>query len=60
MKPSEQCKKVGLKNLNELAEGTGESVQTLNNWSKQKPKLFKVVLMGAALDKLKVNIEELV
>ncbi|MCY4043468.1 MAG: hypothetical protein OXE99_00150 [Cellvibrionales bacterium] len=57
MKPSEQCKKAGLKNLNELVERSGESVQTLNNWYKNKPKLFRLVLMGAALEKLKDNLE---
>jgi hypothetical protein len=46
-KPSEKCKAAGLKSLNELAEITGESVQTLNNWYKNKPQLFKVVLAGA-------------
>lgn len=58
MRPSDRCKQVGLKSLNELAELTGESVQTLNNWSKNKPQLFRIVLLGAALDKLKTNIDE--
>ena len=49
MKPSEQCKEVGLSSLNQLAEITGESVQTLNNWHKNKPKLFKAVLAGAVV-----------
>ena len=47
IKPSELCKAAGLKSLNELAEITGESVQTLNNWHKNKPRLFHAVLMGA-------------
>ena len=46
-KPSELCKEAGLSSLNQLAEITGESVQTLNNWHKNKPKLFKVVIAGA-------------
>lgn len=47
MKPSEQCKAAGLKSLKQLSEITGESVQTSNNWSKYKPRLFAVVLAGA-------------
>jgi hypothetical protein len=47
MKPSEKCKVMGLKSLNHLGDITGESVQTLINWNKNKPKLFYVVLMGA-------------
>ena len=47
MKPSERCKLAGLKSLAELAEMTGESVQTLNNWYKNKPQRFEIVLIGA-------------
>lgn len=49
MKPSEKCKKAGLKSLVELAEISGESVQTLNNWYKKKMFRFDAVL-EAALD----------
>lgn len=47
MKPSEKCKAEGLKSLVELSEIIGESVQTLNNWYKYKPKVFDAVLMWA-------------
>ena len=47
MKPSEKCKEAGLSSLEQLAEITEVSVQTLNNWHKNKPKLFNVVLLGA-------------
>lgn len=47
MKPSEKCKAEGLKSLVELSEIIGESVQTLNNWYKHKPKVFDAVLMWA-------------
>jgi hypothetical protein len=47
MKPSEKCKAEGLKSLAELSEIIGESVQTLNNWYKHKPKVFDAVLMWA-------------
>lgn len=51
MKPSEECKRAGLKSLAELSEMTETSVQTLNNWSKNKPKLFDVLLAGASIIK---------
>ena len=47
MKPHEQAKKAGLSSLAELSEITKVSIQTLNNWSKNKPVLFKVVVYGA-------------
>ena len=52
MKPSEQCKAAGLKSLAELSKISGESVQTLNNWSKHKPIVFDLVLRGAVVKKL--------
>lgn len=52
MKPSEMAKKAGLKSLNELAEITGESVQTLNNWFKDNPRRFELILKGVALERL--------
>lgn len=55
MKPSELCKAAGLKSLAELSEITGESVQTLNNWHKNKPCLFGVVVTGAAAKKLETS-----
>ena len=50
MKPSEQCKAAGLKNLDQLSEVTGVSIQTLINWHKFKPLVFKYVLMGVAAE----------
>lgn len=52
MKPSEICKSAGLKSLAELSEFSGESVQTLNNWYKAKPRRFELILKGAALEKM--------
>ena len=49
--PSEQCKAAGLKSLAELSRITGESVQTLINWHKNKPLLFKVLIAGAVVIK---------
>ena len=56
MKPHEQAKAAGLKNLNELVALTGESIQTLNNWSKNKPKFFELVIAGAVSIKTKNEI----
>jgi len=51
MKPHEQCKAAGLKSLAELSEITKVSVQTLNNWSKNKPDLFEAVILGGRVVK---------
>ena len=51
MSPSEQCKSAGLKSLAELSKISGESVQTLINWHKNKPLLFKVLIAGAVVSK---------
>lgn len=47
MTPSQHCKLSGLNSLVELSHLTGVSAQTLINWSKHKPVLFKTVLAGA-------------
>ena len=52
MKPSEMAKAAGLKSLSELADITGESVQTLNNWIKNYPTRFELILKGAVIKKL--------
>ena len=49
MKPHEQCKKAGLKSLAELSEITKVSIQTLNNWSKNKVELFRAVILGSKI-----------
>lgn len=54
MKPSNLCKIYGLESLQELANITGQSVQTLNNWSKNKPELFKIIIFGSIAKKLQV------
>lgn len=51
MKPSESAKLAGLKSLAEMAEISGESVQTLNNWFKNEPRRFDLVLKGAVFEK---------
>jgi hypothetical protein len=51
MTPSQQCKAAGLKSLAELVKISEVSEQTLINWHRDKPKLFKLVLAGAFLEK---------
>ncbi len=46
MTPSKQAKAAGLKSLKEVVDQTGQSAQTLSNWCRDKPKLFKVVIAG--------------
>ena len=46
MTPSDTAKAAGLKNLSQVRDLTGTSLQTLDNWHKNKPKLFAVVLSG--------------
>ena len=53
MRPTDQCKQAGLKNLKELADITRESVQTLVAWSKNKPRRFELLIAGAVSDKSK-------
>ena len=47
--PSEQCRAAGLASLAELSRISGESVQTLINWHKNKPTLFALVISGAVV-----------
>jgi len=46
MAPAQQAKSAGLKSLSQVSRITGVSLNTLANWHKDKPKLFKIVLKG--------------
>jgi hypothetical protein len=46
MTASQKAKELGFKNLAQVQELSGQSQQTLDNWLKKKPLLFKVVLLG--------------
>ena len=46
MTASQQAKAAGLKSLAVVVEMTGASYQTLTNWHKNKPELFRVVIAG--------------
>lgn len=50
MTPSQQAKAAGLKNLLQVSKMTGQSLQTLSNWAKNKPELFRIVLLGCKAD----------
>jgi len=43
---SDLAKQKGLKSLKQVSDLTRQSVQTLKNWHKHKPELFKIVLDG--------------
>jgi len=46
MSASDSAKVAGLKNLATVIEMTGQSRQTLQNWYRDKPDLFRVVIAG--------------
>jgi len=46
MTPSQQAKAEGLKSLSQVADLSGVKLRTLDNWHKNKPKLFNIVLQG--------------
>ena len=50
MTPSQQAKSVGLKSLTRVSQITGVSLNTLTNWHRDKPELFRVVLLGVKAD----------
>lgn len=49
--PSQQCKQAGLNSLAEVSRMTNVSAQTLTNWCKSKPQLFKAVIDGCMWQK---------
>jgi len=48
--PSRQAKSVGLKSLTQVSQITGVSLNTLTNWHRDKPELFRIVLLGVKAD----------
>lgn len=52
MTPSQQAKSVGLKSLTQVSQLTGVSLNTLTNWHRGKPELFRLVLLGCLADEL--------
>jgi len=50
MTPSQQAKSVGIKSLTQVSQITGVSLNTLTNWHRDKPELFRIVLLGVKAD----------
>lgn len=50
MTPSQQAKAVGIKSLTQVSEITGVSLNTLTNWHRDKPELFRIVLLGCVAE----------
>jgi len=50
MTPSQQAKSVGLKSLTQVSQITSVSLNTLTNWHRDKPELFRIVLLGVKAD----------
>lgn len=48
MKPSEQVKAAGIKSLACIEQMTGVNRWTLNNWHRDRPALFAVIVAGCA------------
>lgn len=46
MTASKKAKELGLKSLAQITGLTGVSTQTLDNWFKNKPRLFEIVCLG--------------
>ena len=53
MTPAQQAKSVGLKNLTHVSQITGVSLNTLTNWHRAKPALFRIVLLGCVSETAK-------
>ena len=46
MTPAQQAKAAGLKNLTQVSKSVRKSLNTLTNWHRDAPELFKIVLLG--------------
>ena len=55
MNPNKQATKAGLTGFDEITELTGVSRQTLSNWSKNKPELLKIVILGCVAARLELS-----
>jgi len=53
MTPSKRAKELGCKSLAQVANKTKQSEQTLINWFKNKPDLFKFVCLGVSYEFIK-------
>jgi len=58
MTPSKKVKACGLKDLQEMAELSNKSVNTLKTWFKTNPELFDVVLSGCITKRLNESLTQ--
>ena len=58
MTPSQQAKNVGLKSLTQVSQITGVSLNTLTNWHRDKPELFRIVLLGCVAETTPIAKDE--
>ena len=56
MTPSQQAKAAGLKSLTEVSQMTGQSLNTLPNWHRDKSDLFRIVIAGCVAEKSRLKI----
>ena len=55
MTAAEQAKQAGLKNLKQVTEMTGTRENTLRNWHRKRPALFRIVLAGCVAETAKAE-----
>lgn len=55
MKPSDMCKQAGLSSLKEMIALSDRSRDTIYNWARSKPELFKAELDRAVAKKEKLS-----
>ena len=60
MTAAQYAKQAGLKTLLEVSELTDVSPQTLNNWFKNKPKLFEITILGCKCRKHQIKGKQLI
>jgi len=57
MTPAQQAKEAGLQSLASVSDLTGVSYQTLSNWHRHKPELFRIVLLGCKMKTATIDID---
>ena len=55
MTAAEQAKSMGLKSLKQVTEMTGTRENTLRNWHRKRPALFRIVLAGCVAQAAKAE-----
>lgn len=59
MTPSQSCKAAGLDSLKELSEISGVPVSTLSDWSRNKERLFFLILLAVVSERSAKMIPDL-